>query len=170
MDVQADDEDGKVCYIGRVYYSGNSTFCFIRVNLIYNIVNSWPHTTIFFAITQNSFSHFMQITCVYLLMLLYREMKIALAVSMWMRWGWCILLMLTLTLSLLLGYSLSSFMLLGEVIDHCSCLMWSCRCGHCQKLAPTWGDLAAYFNTHNKDVHIVKVCYVLVSSGNDFLP
>lgn len=30
-------------------------------------------------------------------------------------------------------------------------------CGHCQKLAPTWSDLAAYYNTHNKDVHIVKV-------------
>ena len=39
------------------------------------------------------------------------------------------------------------------------------RCGHCQKLAPTWSDLAAYFNTHNKDVHIVKVFNELVSTG-----
>lgn len=30
-------------------------------------------------------------------------------------------------------------------------------CGHCQKLAPTWSDLAAYYNTHNKDIRIVKV-------------
>ena len=35
------------------------------------------------------------------------------------------------------------------------------RCGHCQKLAPTWSDLAAYYNTHNKDIHIVKVNIVL---------
>ena len=39
------------------------------------------------------------------------------------------------------------------------------RCGHCQKLAPTWSDLAAYFNTHNKDVHIVKVSITLVCDG-----
>ena len=30
-------------------------------------------------------------------------------------------------------------------------------CGHCQKLAPVWEELAAYYK-ENSLVHIIKVC------------
>ena len=38
------------------------------------------------------------------------------------------------------------------------CQIWRCfvRCGHCQRLAPTWDELATHFESHPK-VHISKL-------------
>ena len=54
-----------------------------------------------------------------------------------------------------------------ECVCVCACVCacgyvrcWSCalfhRCGHCQNLAPTWIELATYFEPE-KQVHIIKV-------------
>ena len=69
---------------------------------------------------------------------------------------------------LVVVYILWSSMLLGRYI--CSC--WHCnnghgdldvRCGHCQRLAPTWDELAAHFEKHS-NVHISKLDCTVHSS------
>ena len=45
----------------------------------------------------------------------------------------------------------------GTDLAQCICVLtFSCRCGHCQRLAPTWDDLARHFESR-EDIHISKV-------------
>ena len=39
----------------------------------------------------------------------------------------------------------------------------SCRCGHCKNLAPTWSELATYYE-QKENVHIIKVGLMVLAT------
>lgn len=86
---------------------------------------------------------------------------------------WLTLLMITLMLTLwqMKEFILSSFMLLGiyvalhnntHIYSSSNVTHASNRCGHCQRLAPTWDELATHFESH-PNIHISKLDCTLYS-------